>query len=100
MLRELADDAAHHLEQGVAARLQVLEQPARFLQPAAQVAGILAGGAHFEYQPAKPAIISKVEQIKTIAQAFGVSVKGFVSLMRSRLLLSSISRALPRRTTK
>lgn len=37
--------------------------------------GILAGGAHFEYQPAKPAIISKVEQIKAIAQAFGVSVK-------------------------
>ena len=37
--------------------------------------GILAGGAHFEYQPASPAIISKVEQIKAIAQAFGVSVK-------------------------
>ncbi len=37
--------------------------------------GILAGGAHFEYQQASPAIISKVEQIKAIAQAFGVSVK-------------------------
>jgi D-threo-aldose 1-dehydrogenase len=37
--------------------------------------GILAGGAHFEYQQASPAIIAKVEQIKTIAQAFGVSVK-------------------------
>lgn len=37
--------------------------------------GILAGGAHFEYQPASPAIISKVEQIKAIAQTFGVSVK-------------------------
>ncbi len=37
--------------------------------------GILAGGAHFEYQKASPAIISKVEQIKAIAQAFGVSVK-------------------------
>jgi len=37
--------------------------------------GILAGGAHFEYQPASPAIIHKVEQIRAIAQAFGVSVK-------------------------
>ena len=37
--------------------------------------GILAGGAHFEYQPASPAIISQVERIKAIAQAFGVSVK-------------------------
>jgi len=37
--------------------------------------GILAGGAHFEYQQASPAIIRKVEQIKAIAQAFGVSVK-------------------------
>ncbi|WP_300626856.1 aldo/keto reductase [Pseudomonas sp.] len=37
--------------------------------------GILAGGAHFEYQQASPAIIGKVEQIKAIAQAFGVSVK-------------------------
>ena len=36
---------------------------------------IMAGGAHFEYQKASPAIISKVEQIKAIAQAFGVSVK-------------------------
>jgi D-threo-aldose 1-dehydrogenase len=37
--------------------------------------GILAGGAHFEYQKASPAIISKVEQIKAIAAAHGVSVK-------------------------
>ncbi len=37
--------------------------------------GILAGGAHFEYQQASPAIIAKVEQIQAIAQAFGVSVK-------------------------
>lgn len=37
--------------------------------------GVLAGGAHFEYQQASPAIISQVEQIKTITQAFGVSVK-------------------------
>ena len=37
--------------------------------------GILAGGAHFEYQQASPAIIRKVEQIRATAQAFGVSVK-------------------------
>ncbi|AUZ46808.1 aldo/keto reductase [Pseudomonas orientalis] len=37
--------------------------------------GILAGGAHFEYQQASPAIIAKVEQIQAIAQAFGVSAK-------------------------
>jgi D-threo-aldose 1-dehydrogenase len=37
--------------------------------------GILAGGAHFEYQKASPAIISKVEQIKCIAAAHGVDVK-------------------------
>ena len=37
--------------------------------------GILAGGAHVEYQQASPAIIAKVEQIKAIAQTFGVSVK-------------------------
>ncbi|MNF81813.1 Pyridoxal 4-dehydrogenase [compost metagenome] len=37
--------------------------------------GILAGGAHFEYQKASPAIINKVEQIKRIAAAHGVDVK-------------------------
>ncbi|MRW86080.1 aldo/keto reductase [Pseudoduganella sp. FT26W] len=37
--------------------------------------GILAGGAHFEYQKASPEIIAKVERIKAIAQRHGVSVK-------------------------
>ncbi len=37
--------------------------------------GILAGGAHFEYQKASPAIISKVEQIKRIVAAHGVDIK-------------------------
>lgn len=37
--------------------------------------GILAGGAHFEYQKASPQIVSKVEQIKRIAAAHGVDVK-------------------------
>ena len=35
--RLLPQQAAHHLEQRVAARFQALEQPARFLQVAAQV---------------------------------------------------------------
>jgi D-threo-aldose 1-dehydrogenase len=37
--------------------------------------GILAGGTHFEYQKASPDIIARVERIKAIAQAHGVSVK-------------------------
>ncbi|MFC0399483.1 aldo/keto reductase [Paraburkholderia rhizosphaerae] len=37
--------------------------------------GILAGGAHFEYQKASPEIIAKVDRIKAIAQRHGVSVK-------------------------
>ena len=37
--------------------------------------GILAGGAHFEYQKASPAIIAKLERIKAIAARHGVSVK-------------------------
>ena len=37
--------------------------------------GILAGGAHFEYQKASPEIIAKVERIKAIAACHGVSVK-------------------------
>jgi D-threo-aldose 1-dehydrogenase len=30
--------------------------------------GVLAGGAHFEYQPAPPEITAKVERIKAIAE--------------------------------
>jgi D-threo-aldose 1-dehydrogenase len=37
--------------------------------------GILAGGTHFEYQKANPAIINKVEHIKRIAAAHGVDIK-------------------------
>lgn len=37
--------------------------------------GILAGGAHFEYQKAPADIVAKVERIKAIAQKHGVSVK-------------------------
>lgn len=37
--------------------------------------GILAGGAHFEYQTASPAIVAKVDAIKAIAGRHGISVK-------------------------
>ena len=37
--------------------------------------GILAGGAHFEYQQASPAIVARVERIKAIAARHQVSVK-------------------------
>ncbi|TCG07941.1 D-threo-aldose 1-dehydrogenase [Paraburkholderia steynii] len=37
--------------------------------------GVLAGGAHFEYQKASPEILAKVERIKAIATRHNVSVK-------------------------
>jgi D-threo-aldose 1-dehydrogenase len=37
--------------------------------------GVLAGGAHFEYQPAPPEITAEVERIKAIAQRHGVQIK-------------------------
>lgn len=37
--------------------------------------GILAGGSHFEYQKAPPAIIARVERIKAIADRHQVSIK-------------------------
>src|SRR3546814_7227672 len=42
--RLLPDQALHHLEQGFAALGEVLEQPARLLQAAAQVAGVAGAG--------------------------------------------------------
>ncbi|HDX9609667.1 TPA: aldo/keto reductase [Bacillus toyonensis] len=37
--------------------------------------GILAGGAHFEYQKASPEIIAKVEKIKALANRHEISIK-------------------------
>jgi len=37
--------------------------------------GVLAGGAHFEYQQASPEILAKVERIKAIAGRFNVGIK-------------------------
>ncbi|MFD7732639.1 aldo/keto reductase [Kitasatospora phosalacinea] len=37
--------------------------------------GVLAGGAHFEYQQAPPAVLEKVARLKDLAARHGVSVK-------------------------
>jgi D-threo-aldose 1-dehydrogenase len=37
--------------------------------------GILAGGTNFEYQPAPPEIVQRVERLKAIAEGHGVSIK-------------------------
>ncbi|MFD6281842.1 aldo/keto reductase [Streptomyces sp. NPDC060209] len=37
--------------------------------------GILAGGAHFEYQKAPAEIIGRVERIKALAERYGVGIK-------------------------
>ncbi|KOS26421.1 D-threo-aldose 1-dehydrogenase [Bacillus anthracis] len=37
--------------------------------------GVLAGGAHFEYQKASPEIIAKVDKIKALADRHGISIK-------------------------
>jgi D-threo-aldose 1-dehydrogenase len=37
--------------------------------------GVLAGGAHFEYQPAPPEITAKVERIMAIAERHGVPIE-------------------------
>ncbi len=37
--------------------------------------GVLVGGAHFEYAPASPEMLAKVQRIKGIADRFGVSMK-------------------------
>ncbi|MGM2776594.1 aldo/keto reductase, partial [Bacillus cereus group sp. Bce015] len=37
--------------------------------------GVLAGGAHFEYQKASPEIIEKVNKMKNLADRHGISIK-------------------------
>jgi D-threo-aldose 1-dehydrogenase len=37
--------------------------------------GVLAGGTRFEYQPAPPEILTRVERIKVIAERYGVPIK-------------------------
>jgi D-threo-aldose 1-dehydrogenase len=37
--------------------------------------GVLAGGTHFEYAPAKPKILAKVERIKTLTEQYDIPIK-------------------------
>jgi D-threo-aldose 1-dehydrogenase len=37
--------------------------------------GVLAGGAHFEYQKASPEILARVERIQALAHRYGIPVK-------------------------
>ncbi|MFJ4526218.1 aldo/keto reductase [Streptomyces sp. NPDC088810] len=37
--------------------------------------GVLAGGQHFEYQQAPPAVVAKVERIKALAAQHGIGIK-------------------------
>jgi D-threo-aldose 1-dehydrogenase len=37
--------------------------------------GVLVGGAHFEYAPASPEMLARVQRIKAIADRYGVSMK-------------------------
>src|ERR1700761_2300521 len=37
--------------------------------------GVLAGGRHFEYAPASPEILAKVEKIKALATQYNVPIK-------------------------
>ena len=37
--------------------------------------GVLAGGSHFEYAPASPQILAKVERIKDACKRYGISIK-------------------------
>jgi D-threo-aldose 1-dehydrogenase len=37
--------------------------------------GVLAGGSHFEYQKAPPAILAKVDKIKSLVQRFEIPIK-------------------------
>ena len=54
---------------------KALERNAEIVVGGPYSSGILAGGAHFEYQKAPPEIIAKVERIKAIALRHGVSIK-------------------------
>jgi len=55
--------------------------------------GILAGGAHFEYQKAPADIIAKVERIKAIAQKHGISIKS--AALQFSLAHPAVAAAIP-----
>ena len=55
--------------------------------------GILAGGAHFEYQKAPPEVVAKVERIKAVAQRHGVGIKAVA--LQFALANSAVAAVIP-----
>jgi D-threo-aldose 1-dehydrogenase len=85
---ELTLDLAEPAPDGLllAGRYSLLDHVQRLMPKAAQEnvdiviggpysSGVLAGGSHFEYQPASPEILAKVELVKAIADRYEVPVK-------------------------
>lgn len=55
--------------------------------------GILAGGAHFEYAKAPPAIIEKVARLTALAQQHGISIKA--AALQFALAHPAVAAAIP-----
>ncbi len=55
--------------------------------------GVLAGGTHFEYQPASPEILAKVARIRSIAERHGVPVKA--AALQFSLAHPAVAAAIP-----
>ncbi|WP_416311656.1 aldo/keto reductase [Pseudomonas sp. W03] len=54
---------------------QALEQGVGIVVGGPYSSGVTAGGEHFEYQKASPAVLAKLERIRAVARAHGVDVK-------------------------
>lgn len=54
---------------------QAVEQGVGIVVGGPYSSGVTAGGAHFEYQKASPAVLAKLERIRSVARAHGVDVK-------------------------
>lgn len=54
---------------------QAVEQGVGIVVGGPYSSGVTAGGAHFEYQKASPAVLAKLERIRAVARAHGVDVK-------------------------
>ncbi|MDH4872132.1 aldo/keto reductase [Pseudomonas sp. BN515] len=54
---------------------QALEQGVGIVVGGPYSSGVTAGGEHFEYQKASPAVLAKLERIRSVARDHGVDVK-------------------------
>lgn len=54
---------------------QAVEQGVGIVVGGPYSSGVTAGGEHFEYQKATPAVLAKLERIRAVARAHGVEVK-------------------------